>query len=179
MNSDATFWKRKLAAYLHDPPSKCLDIATHGERSEAAFRQAGFVDEAEIGEYLRQADHAGAAADRLPFPDSRAGGLRCAFDGVRNAFRHPLSGTKLPFREEFKSVEQGFDVEVAVQPALSAEALAQLENDDERWRARFFAHWRLWPKFASDKDYRLALLPADTRIFRGANAGLPLGCATK
>lgn len=37
-------WKQKLAAYLHDPPSKCLDIAAHGERSDAAFRQAGFTD---------------------------------------------------------------------------------------------------------------------------------------
>ena len=39
-----THWKRKLAAYLHDPPSKALDIKTHGERSDAAFRQAGFTD---------------------------------------------------------------------------------------------------------------------------------------
>ena len=57
-------WKRKLAAYLHDPPSKALDIKTHGERSDAAFYRAGFTDEAEIGEYFRHADHTGAAADR-------------------------------------------------------------------------------------------------------------------
>lgn len=38
-------WKQKLAAYLHDPPSKCLDIRTHGERSAAAFRQAGFSNQ--------------------------------------------------------------------------------------------------------------------------------------
>lgn len=35
-----TDWKRKLAAYLHDPPSKALDIRTRGERSDAAFSQA-------------------------------------------------------------------------------------------------------------------------------------------
>ncbi len=44
-----TDWKRKLAAYLHDPPSKALDTRTQGECSDASFRQAGFVD-AEIGD---------------------------------------------------------------------------------------------------------------------------------
>ncbi len=158
------FWKRKLAAYLHDSPSKCLDIRTHGERADAAFRQAGITDEAEIGDYYKHADHTGAAADRLPFPRSQASGLQCAFDGVRNAFRHPLSGDQLRFHAEFKSVEQGFEGEQSVQPALSETSLAALKDDDERWRARFFAHWRLWPQHAMEKDYRLALLPADTRI---------------
>jgi CRISPR-associated protein Cmr2 len=156
-------WKRKLAAYLHDPPSKALDIRTHGERSDAAFHRAGFVD-TEIGDYFSHADHTGAAADRLPFPTSRASGLACAFDGVRNAFRHPLSGHPLPFHAEFKSAEQGIEGEESVQPLLTAESLAALADEDLRWRARFFAHWRLWPKHASEKDYRLALLPADTRI---------------
>ena len=158
-----TDWKRKLAAYLHDPPSKCLDIRTHGERSDAAFRQAGFTD-TEVGEYFAHADHTAAAADRFPFPKSQAAGLQCVFDGVRNAFRHPLSGEPLPYHSEFKSVEQGFDGEQSVQPALSPEPLARLPNDDARWRARFFAHWRLWPQHAMEKDYRMALLPADTRI---------------
>ncbi len=156
-------WKRKLAAYLHDPPSKCLDIYTHGERSDAAFRQAGFVD-TEIGEYFAHADHTAAAADRLPFPQSRSAGLSCAFDGIRNAFRHPLSGQLLPFHKEFASVEQGFEGESSVQPKIADECLDALSNDNLRWRARFFAHWRLWPKHAAEKDYRLSLLPADTRI---------------
>ncbi len=158
-----TDWKRKLAAYLHDPPSKALDIATHSDRADAAFHRAGFVD-TEIGDYFTHADHTGAAADRLPFPASRAGGLSCAFDGVRNAFRHPLSGQPLPFHAEFKSAEQGIEGEESVQPLLTAESLSALANNDLRWRARFFAHWRLWPKHASEKDYRLALLPADTRL---------------
>ncbi len=157
--TDANFWKRKLAACLHDPPSKCLDIRNHGERSDAAFRQAGFVD-SEIGDYCKHADHTGAAADRLPFPASRVCGLSCAFDGIRNAFHHPLSGCLLPFHAEFTSVEQGFEGEGDVQPKLKCEP----EAEDQLWRARFFAHWRLWPTFAAFKDYRMALLPADTRI---------------
>jgi hypothetical protein len=162
-NPSGAMWKHKLAAFLHDPPSKCLDIRSHGERSAAAFRQAGFTDET-VGEYLRLADHTGAAADRLPFPRSQPAGLNCAFDGVRNGFLHPLSGQKLPFHAEFKSQELVFDGEGSVQPVLSEESLAELAGDDERWRARFFAHWRLWPKHAAERDYRMALLPADTRI---------------
>ena len=105
-----TDWKRKLAAYLHDPPSKALDIKTHGERSDAAFYRAGFADEADIGQYFRHADHTGAAADRLPFPRSQVAGLACSFDGRRNSFLHPLRGDdKLPFHSEFKSAEQGIE----------------------------------------------------------------------
>ena len=160
MNKD--FWKRKLAAYLHDPPSKCLDIRTHGERSDAAFRQAGFND-TEVGKYLKLADHTGAAADRFPFPNSQATGLQCAFDGVRNAFRHPLDGQyQSPFHAEFKSVEQGIEGENSIQPALKQTPPDWDENT--LWRARFFAHWRCWPQFAIQKDYRLGLLPADTRL---------------
>jgi hypothetical protein len=30
------------------------------------------------------------ALDRFPFPGSQAAGLKCEFEGVRNAFHHPL-----------------------------------------------------------------------------------------
>jgi CRISPR-associated protein Cas10/Cmr2 subtype III-B len=163
-----TDWKRKLAAYLHDPPSKALDIATHGDRSDAAFRQAGFTD-AEVGDYFAHADHTGAAADRLPFPWWRSSELKCRFDGILNPNLHPLGGPagqtlKLPFHAGFKSPEQGIEAEGAVQPRLTDDSLAKLPSGDEQWRARFFAHWRLWAKQATEKDHRLALLPADTRI---------------
>ncbi|MGC8742506.1 MAG: type III-B CRISPR-associated protein Cas10/Cmr2 [Verrucomicrobiia bacterium] len=163
-----TDWKRKLEAYLHDPPSKALDIRTHEERSEAAFRQAGFIDE-EIGVYFQESDWAASAADRLPFPSSQAAGLQCAFDGVRNAFIHPLGhpeGKKLylKFTQPFPSAELGIEGENSVQPCLKEENLKSLGSDEESWRARFFAHWRLWQEAAREKDYRFAFLPADTRI---------------
>jgi hypothetical protein len=59
---------------------------------------------------------------------------------------------------------RAFEGEQSVQPKLSDESLSRLENEDLRWRARLFAHWRLWSKHAIEKDYRLGLLPADTRI---------------
>jgi CRISPR-associated protein Cmr2 len=161
-----TDWKRKLAAYLHDPPSKALEIWTHTERSATAFRQAGFTEE-EVNSYLASADHTAAAAGRLPFPNSRAAGVQCVFDGVRNAFIHPLgglpgeAGPRLPFHAEFTSPEIGMEAEQTVQPAIT-----NLESlpESQQWRAQFFAHGRLWPKYAAERDYRLGLLPADTRI---------------
>ncbi len=46
----ADFWKRKLAAFLHDPPTKCLAIPEHREKSICAMKRAGFDDEW-IGKY--------------------------------------------------------------------------------------------------------------------------------
>ena len=87
----ADFWKRKLAAFLHDTPTKCLNIPEHREKSRAAMSRAGFTED-EVNRYDYEADWAAAAADRLPFPASRASGLTCAFDGERNRFHHPLDG---------------------------------------------------------------------------------------
>lgn len=151
-------WNRKLAGYLHDPPGKSLDIAGHWEVARAAFIQAGFDEEA-IKHYEKSADHTAAAADRLPFPRHDASGMRCHFDGQRNAFRHPLSGERLTFKP-FSSAELCIEGHHSVQPVVSS-----LDDDfSVDWQARYFAHWRLWRKHASENDYRLGYLPADTRI---------------
>ena len=54
------FWKRKLAAYLHDPPEKALDIAWHKQRADAHQSGHGLEDVW----FQRSADHTAAAADR-------------------------------------------------------------------------------------------------------------------
>jgi hypothetical protein len=41
----ATFWKRKLAAFLHDPPSKQFDIANHDQARGVILRHMGLSDE--------------------------------------------------------------------------------------------------------------------------------------
>jgi len=155
----ADFWKRKLAAFLHDTPTKCLNIQEHQEKSRAAMSRAGFTDE-EIGRYDHEADWAAAAADRYPFPASRASGLRCAFDGFRNQFHHPLDGTQQLGFPVIKSDAIGTEAEQFGQPLLDS----GMANDPDFWRDRFFSHWRLWCRNAREKDYRLAFLPADTRI---------------
>jgi len=168
-----SFWKNKLAAYLHDPPSKCADIATHDLRSERALRAAGFSEE-ELRAFAKQADLTASSADRFPFPGSRSAGMTCAFDGVRAGFHHPLGGARQdqPAVLSFESGREvtGFDAiegeledrEQTIQPVLN-----QVPDDwseEDKWRARFFAHWRLWPQFAAERDARFAFLPADTRL---------------
>jgi CRISPR-associated protein Cas10/Cmr2 subtype III-B len=107
------------------------------------------------------ADHTAAAADRFPFPHHAKASLRCSFDGVKNKFRHPLSGHELPFDGAFLSVEAGIEGEQTTQPVLND--LGKL-SEGEQWRARFLAHWRLWQAASQAKDWRLGFLPADTRI---------------
>ena len=44
-SSNADFWKRKLAAFLHDTPTKCLNIREHSLKSIEAMRRAGFTED--------------------------------------------------------------------------------------------------------------------------------------
>jgi CRISPR-associated protein Cas10/Cmr2 subtype III-B len=158
---DSVFWKRKLAAFLHDPPSKCLDIANHQKQSERAMQAAGLGTLEERKSWDHVADHTAAAADRFPFPHHSKSNLRCVFDGVKNRFLHPLSGDKLGFDGPFLSVGEGIEGEQTTQPVLrDTPSFAE----GEQWRARFLAHWRLWRGFCLKKDWRLGFLPADTRI---------------
>ena len=52
-----TNWKNKLLAFLHDPPSKALDILNHESLALTLLRQAGFSEE-EAERFSRQADWA-------------------------------------------------------------------------------------------------------------------------
>jgi hypothetical protein len=118
--SEDTFWKSKLAAFLHDPPSKALDIFTHTERSEKAMQAAGLGTPEERRAWEHKADHTAASADRFPFPHHSKAKLSCAFDGVRNQFRHPLNGGHcLAFDGPFISVAEGIEREQTTQPVLN------------------------------------------------------------
>jgi len=161
----ADFWKRKLAAFLHDPPSKCLDIPAHREKAEAAMKRVGpeIFDDEWIGKYDHEADWTAAAADRVPFPSSAASGLTCAFDGVRNRFHHPLCGkNQLAFPKEIESDQLGSEIEQDAQPG--SQTMPAHWDEATKCRAAFFAHWRLWKHHMEQRDSRFAHLPADTRI---------------
>ena len=107
-------WKQKLLSYLHDPPSKALDIPSHMEKAKKTMLQAGFnLDE--INDYNRKADFTASAADRLPFPDPRSSGMKCKFDGINNAFHHPLGDI------EGGSIKLKFDSSLTDVSAIEAE----------------------------------------------------------
>ncbi len=144
-----TDWNQKLAAYLHDPPEKVLDLAWHRQRAEAYQAGLGLEDT----EFSRECDHTAAAADRLPWPVWNY--LECAFDGQANHFKHPLGGKAKLEIHPYSHADIAHHFASLNRPQLTV-------GDD---RAQFFAFWRLWRWWASDqKDARLAFLPADTRL---------------
>ena len=159
-----TNWKNKLLALLHDPPSKCLNIRDHRDNAVTLMKAAGFSEE-EAKSYCEAADHTAAAADRFPFPYRK---ISCEFDGQENAFRHPLGGGKgqptptLQFHAPFVSANFGFETDQTIQPAINH--FPENYSEDLKWRAQFFAHWRLFAQFATEKDYRSGFLPAETRL---------------
>jgi CRISPR-associated protein Cas10/Cmr2 subtype III-B len=149
-------WKCKLAAYLHDPPEKALDIAWHKQRAEAHQSGHGLEDEW----FQPEADHTAAASDRLPWPTHHH--LECAFDGQSNHFKHPLGKAVLkipPFDTPDLATAKAWD---------SRPILDWVAEGVESHQAQFIAYWRLWRWWASDqrspKDPRMAFLPADTRL---------------
>ncbi len=158
-SASADFWQCKLAAFLHDSPSKALDIRCHEERADAAQARTSLPDGAS---FAHAADHTAAAADRIPFPYYKTSGLSCAFDGVANRFRHPLDGQcGLSFEKKFASASQAEEVEQLLQPVVD---IPDFWTPADKARADYFSHWRLWLDQASQKDARFAFLPADTRI---------------
>ena len=155
------FWKAKLAAFLHDPPEKCLDIAGHEMMAKSHFNSVGLTAEdlKKIEHVMNLADHFAAAADRFVFPK-----IKCAatFTGEAQsedggAFVHPLCSTHYE-TGELKSVEQYSTV-------LSS-ALGGVKTDEPK--AAFFHVWRRWREYATTtengKYSEIALFPADTRI---------------
>jgi hypothetical protein len=93
---NADFWKRKLAAFLHDPPHKPFRIAGH-EDARKSFCLEVALDEADLKTcFERPSDHQAAAADRMVFPDPKKSGVRTDWLADSEcAFLHPLAGTKL------------------------------------------------------------------------------------
>jgi len=150
------FWKQKLAAFLHDSPSKALDIGDHQQRAYLACSRTGLTGQ----EFDHIADHIAAAADRLPFPWRR---ITSQFNGVDNQFHHPLPGGS-PCRIAADRSLQVTDAEATegnLQPLVETPANW---SEGQKWRARFFAHWRVWRRNCWEHTAYLGFLPADTRI---------------
>ncbi|MCA1964850.1 MAG: type III-B CRISPR-associated protein Cas10/Cmr2, partial [Prosthecobacter sp.] len=162
------YWKRKLAAYLHDPPEKPYDFGPrHIERAGIHALSFG-VDELwkRMGS---NSDWTSAAADRFVFPSGQAIGKNLGED-LRPCFIHPLSGKEN-------------------QPALPTDALkfpGQAEAEEwlgdirPDWKSEdphtlFLRAWRHWSGYAAQHPKGrekgaglLPYLPADTRIADGS-----------
>jgi len=161
---DADFWKRKLLAFLHDPPAKPFDLWRHGDDADRFKRQAGLLDEEFNKVFDAQCDHLAAAADRFPFPASQPSGLRSSFTGGEESpFLHPLGASRLVFDVPFPSAGVANTPFDATQPGEGMYDRSAVGPERRDW-VNFFLHWRLWPEFAAEADPRASFIPADTRI---------------
>lgn len=154
------FWKRKLMAYLHDPPDKALDILRHEESAKTFQSGAGFTDEDERIKLLKEvkiADHFASSAERFVFPKGK-----CAtqFNGQKgSSFIHPLSSVEYLTPVNFSG--QAGELHGMLQDAIGG-----IKTED--WQKKFFLYWRRWLENATTNNKQnakhLALLPADTRV---------------
>jgi CRISPR-associated protein Cmr2 len=151
-----TDWKKKLTAFLHDPPHKPFDIQGHEYNRGPLLRHLGLT-EADIRAWERSSDWLAAAADRFPFPRSASLRVDWLEDGGCE-FRHPLGvGTFKPMRIPRPRSATG--------EAWIEKALHGIQTDEVGWKAKFIRVWRLWPeRSAREHDPLMAYLVADTRI---------------
>jgi hypothetical protein len=141
---ESTYWKRKLAAYLHDSPEKVLSIVDHEQR---ARRLAGEIPADEMAR--KDSDWAASAADRLPFPPSGISKTPVS------CFRHPLGGSEVKLNEDRLPIGLAEEVSQKSRPII---------NEDDDPRAAFITTWRFWRNWASAVHPDFALFPAETRL---------------
>lgn len=165
-SSSSDFWKRKLAAYLHDPPEKAYDFGlNHQTRAESHAASFG------VGSLWKELggnpDWSAAAADRFVFPrGSRSVSLG---EEGKVAFVHPISGRA----EDSSAPTLPTDHFMFPTQADAEQWISDIKPD---WKSDdpqtlFFRAWRSWSDHAAShatgggKGAELIpYLPADTRI---------------
>lgn len=162
------FWKKKLAAWLHDPAEKALvlmrDKVGHEHGSVAALREALGI---EFKDFDKDADHWAAAADRPNWPEpsdeqyTRWANVRFVKQPI---LIHPLSGERI----DLGTLQ---DVDAAMARYASGAHFAELiERDAEGrpdHRLTLLAFWRFGPEPALAAPHigdLWRLLPADSRV---------------
>jgi len=169
-SQNAEFWKRKLAAYLHDPPEKCYDFGpAHQQRAQTHAESFGV---AELWTTLaHNPDWSAAAADRFVFPhgeklQQNIGEETCP------CFVHPMTGRSDNGRVAFPSDALPYPSE--------AQAIEWLSDIRPDWKSDdpatlFLRAWRNWSAHAAAHASGqgkgaelLPYLPADTRVADGS-----------
>ena len=165
MENKNEFWKRKLMAYLHDPPDKCFDIRNHEDNAWKFCIKAGMTeDDKGIFKGIKDADWTASAIDRFTFPK---GECSSAFTGLHGeTFKHPLSGVEYEI-EKLITAQLAQEI---LNDAIGGIKTQENISENEQWKQKFFLYWRRWLDEAlkCDKDNckcrHLAYLPSDTRI---------------
>ena len=152
----SNYWKRKLAAYLHDPPHKQYDIANHDFARGVILRHLGLSVE-EMRDWWKSPDWWASAADRYPFPSASQLYVDWSHHG-QHEFHHPLAGTRFSPKETPRADSQ-------VGEKWLEDSLHGLNFEGADERSRLFRLWRFWAERAArEKNEMMAYLPADSRI---------------
>jgi CRISPR-associated protein Cmr2 len=164
------FWKRKLAAYLHDPPEKAYDFGPgHIKRAEVHAANFGI---GELWKHLSSnPDWSAAAADRFIFPHGSKVGALGEVNNV--AFVHPISGRADPSAAPtLPAGSLKFPSKADAEQWIS-DIQPEWKNDDPQ--TLFLRIWRLWSDHAASHPTGngrgaelIPYLPADTRIPDGS-----------
>lgn len=158
-------FRRKLAAFLHDPIDKPLVLMQTGERHEKRARRLRDRIGGALPEFEASADHVASAMERAFVPSGASSAPFLEAPEVR----HPFSGHSLTDIREL----EGIDLEVvteAVEDVFESLSLPDMGADEEMpGRRAFLTLWRtLLPQLRAASPGRLApywsVLPADTRM---------------
>ncbi|MCS7090907.1 MAG: type III-B CRISPR-associated protein Cas10/Cmr2, partial [Limisphaera sp.] len=174
---EAEFWKRKLAAYLHDPPEKAYDFGErHHERAKVHAASFGVSDLWEL--LTRNPDWSAAAADRFVFPSGKKLGENIG-EGQNPCFIHPITGRVNPLAAASLPHEN-------LTYPTQKEAEEWIGDIRPDWKSGdpqtlFLRAWRNWSFHAAEHSSGqkkgaelLTYLPADTRV---ADASIWHHCA--
>jgi len=152
---------KKIQALLHDPPEKPIILGRIGHEGRAKEIMGQVIDEANIPDDVRTADHIASAADRINLPKDE----RFTSDFCKSPIIiHPLSGKQFDLKSlaQLDSENITFDVNEAII------RLNEKYKDDHN--KLYLALWRelsdeLVKRDGKSKVGQLwELLPADTRI---------------
>lgn len=161
-----TDWKRKIAAFLHDPPHKPLDFSRAHEEDAGQILKAALPGSdidwlRELTRTVKEADHYAAAADRFCFP---RGAAAAHFTGKPGAtFKHPLGKAEFQI-ESLPNPGQALEW---LQNAFGGIKVDQTADEQEQWRQHFFLYWRRFLEqtvLQGGRARDMVYYPADTRI---------------
>ncbi|MCS7168837.1 MAG: hypothetical protein NZ914_14560, partial [Gemmatales bacterium] len=145
-------WDDLTRVYLHDPPDKILDLATHVGRAREYARTVLGKDFPE-GEIYELADQLSSALERMPAPSSQT--LVIGPSDGKLLVYHPLTGRAESPEPDWLDLPN-------LEPRRIQEVLEQLTRDLSQ-PEKFLALWRLLPERLSEIHPSYLRLPADTR----------------
>ncbi len=160
-NNNDEFWKRKLLAFLHDPPHKPYGIANHAGTIKSNLNLFGLTEhDAAAFKDKFSSDSFAAAADRFIFPNPRKDDLKTNWYAEDLPFIHPFCDEKLVPHERPVTRDVAED--------WMSCALSQTITEQQPTKKNFIKAWRLWERNLVKPDRKathyLPYLVADTRI---------------